>query len=232
MGEVVRQLPKTTGAIVGCVAILLGLGFWAPTALGAPPRTTSPAIPPGVYSGTVRMSGVNNCVTKRCLVTLTGTWSVTVDGADQVRGSETMADNIVFTPGKGCSDSPRSWTLSFSAALGKLNSSQSDLGAPGFVHGSEVFVSVNSSYNDWTGWKGSPAKYTRTCGSDSASWPIGQQYGWPGEDTGWTSAYTARLPIGLFRTRGHPYTVPIKGGSPYHRDTFEQTYTLTAIHVS
>jgi hypothetical protein len=206
--------------------------LWVPSALGAAPRTISLAIPPGVYSGTVRMSGVNNCVSKRCLETLNGTWSVTVNGADQVRGSETMADTIAFTPGKGCSVSPRSWTLRFNAVLGKLNTSQSGSGAPGFVHGSEVILSVNSSYNNWTGWKGSPAGYTLTCGSDSSSWPIDQQYGWPGEDTGWTSAYTARLPIGLFETRGHPYTVPIKGGSPYHRDTFEQTYTLTSIHVS
>jgi hypothetical protein len=95
-----------------------------------------------------------------------------------------------------------------------------------------VIVSVNSSYNKWTGWTGSPAEYTRTCGSYSSSWPIDQQYGWPGEDTGLTSAYTAPLPIGLFRTRGHPYIVPIKGGSPYHHDTFEQVYTLTSIHLS
>ncbi len=72
-GEVVRRPRKTTGAIVGCAAVLLGMGLWAPRALGAAPRTTSLAIPPGVYSGTVRMSGVNNCVSKRYLETLTGT---------------------------------------------------------------------------------------------------------------------------------------------------------------
>ena len=178
------------------------------------------------------MSGVNNCVAKRCLETLTGTWSVTVSGADQVRGSETMDDTIPFTPGTGCSVSPPSWTLRFNAVLGKLGATQVGAGAPGLVHGSEVIVAVNSSYNKWTGWTGSPAEYTRTCGSHSSAWPIDQQYGWPSEDTGWTSAYAARLPIALFRTSGHPYTVPIKGGSPYHPDTFEQVYTLTPIHLS
>jgi len=120
----------------------------------------------------------------------------------------------------------RSWKLTTASQMGS--------GAPGFVHGSEVILSVISSYNNWTGWKGSPAEYTLTCGSSSTSsqWPIDLQYGSPGEVTGWTSNYSARLPIGPFDIRWHPYTFPIKGGSPYHRDTFEQTYTLTSIHVS
>ena len=227
-GAVVARTRKMTGALFGCMAILVGIGAWAPTALAAGPRS-APAIPPGVYSGTVRMSGVNNCVTTRCLLTLTGTWSVTVNAADQLRGSETLADTIPFQPGSGCTISPGSWTLTFNAVLGRYNpANQETSAAPGFVHGSTVLLYVNSSYSKWTGWKGSPSDYTRTCGSlAGVSWPINQQYGWPAEDTGWSVGYTAQLLIALFETRAHPYTIAIKGGG-YHPDTFEQTYTLTS----
>jgi hypothetical protein len=34
--------------------------------------------------------------------------------------------------------------------------------------------------------------------------------------------------MALFQTRGRPFTVAIKGGSPYHFETFEQTCTLTS----
>ena len=161
-GAVVARTRKMTGALFGCMAILVGIGAWASTALAAGPRS-APAIPPGVYSGTVRMSGVNNCVTTRCLLTLAGTWSVTVNAADQLRGSETLADTIPFQPGSGCTISPGSWTLTFNAVLGRYNpANQQTSAAPGFVHGSTVLLYVNSSYSKWTGWKGSPSDYTRT----------------------------------------------------------------------
>lgn len=225
-----RRVQNVAGVSVGCAAILAGLCVWAPASFAGVPQTASLPIPPGKYSGTVRMMGVNHCaVAPRCPVTLSGTWLVTVDSADHVRGSETMADVIAFVPGTGCSISPSSWTLRFNAVLGLVSAEYHDAGAPGFVRGSTVVLYVNAAYNDWTGWKGSPANYTRSCGSiGGSSWPTSLQYSWNGADTGWTFGYTAKLPIGLFENRGHPYTVAIKGGSPYHLDTFDQTYTLTS----
>ena len=167
-GAVVARTRKVTGALFGCMAILVGIGVWGPTALAAGPRI-APAIPPGAYSGTVKMSGVNNCVTTRCLLTLTGTWSVTVDAGRPTAWLRDAGRHDPLPAGERLHDSPRSWTLTFNAVLGRCNpAARETSAAPGFVHGSDGVAVLEQLVQQMDGVEGSPSDHTRTCGSLAA----------------------------------------------------------------
>jgi hypothetical protein len=170
---------------------------------------------PGRYAGTVSMSPVypGGSTTS---VTVTGTWSASVSSRDRVTGRESLSGTVTLVPTNGCTDTPPTYTLTLIAALGQNLFGHS---SPGKIQGSHVTIPINTAKSG-LGWSASPSSVDFSCGSGSESTPILLAYG----DTGAPIyGYTANLPLGLFKTRGHPYAVKVENSEGH---LYTQVYIL------
>ena len=211
-------MSRSRSAVVA-VAIVAGASALASAALAAKPHPKAPALKAGTYTGTVTMAPVYQGPGSSIEITLSGTWTLKVDRQGHLTGTESLAGTMPITPSGGCSASPDSYTLRFTATFGRTQVGFAITGAPGFVQGKVVVVDVDSNQSG-LGWSATPSTYQLTCG---ALPPGTDDILFFGELGVPIVTYAIHLPLAMFTNVGHPYSVKVEN---VENTPFTQVYTL------